>query len=95
MLKWARCGQTQASQAGLLAFCARLCSTEAGHELCSTVVTPRPHQPWQLADLVERARCDRALHRDRSAVHMEEARAVQLRQRTAPFLVSAFFAAVP
>ena len=29
----------QARQAGLLAFCARLCSTEAGHELCSTMVT--------------------------------------------------------
>ena len=53
---WHRRGQKQASQAGLLAFCARLCSTEAGHELCSTVVTPRPHQLWQFADLVERAR---------------------------------------
>ena len=56
MFKWTRRGQKQASQAGLLAFCARLCSTEAGHGLCSTVVTPRPHQLWQLADLVERAR---------------------------------------
>ena len=33
---------------------------------------------------MERARGDRALHQDRSVVHMEEARAVQLRERIAP-----------
>ena len=59
-------GKSRPVRRGCLLFCARLCSTEAGHELCSTVVTPRLHQPWQLADLVERARCDRALKQNQA-----------------------------
>ena len=53
MLKYARCGQKQASQVGLTAFCVRLCSTEAGYGLCSTAITLRSRQPGQPADLVE------------------------------------------
>ena len=47
--------RAKASQSGgaAHAFCARLCSTGAGHGLCSTVVTPRSRQPRQPADLVE------------------------------------------